>query len=164
MFPEGSRPDDKRCVPLELKVLAALRMLAVGASFDNISELACISEQTVQSFFHKWCEAFAANEFTKWCHPPTTSAEVAETTGIFARCGFPGCVGSIDVVHVPWDRCLAVNLRARLVSSLIFYLEETKNKGSLCQLSFKTLEKLLRLVDPVYAVLMTSRLETRDAN
>jgi len=121
-FPEGSRPDGKRHIPLGLQVLAALRMLGVGASFDAISELSWISEKTAQSFFHKWCDAFAANEFTEWCHPKTNSAEVAETTGVFARCGFLGCVGSIDVVHVPWDRCLAVNLRAKLVYSVIFYL------------------------------------------
>jgi hypothetical protein len=39
-------------VPLELKILGALRMLAKGCSFDAIAELSGMSISTMQPFFH----------------------------------------------------------------------------------------------------------------
>jgi hypothetical protein len=43
----------RKTVPLEMKVLGALRYLCKGVSFDGISELSGVSEQTMQQFFNK---------------------------------------------------------------------------------------------------------------
>lgn len=65
------------------------------------------SSKTIHAFFHKWCEQFAKDQYPRWCYPPKTQAEIDETIGIYGKCGFPGCFGSIDVVHVAWGRCSA---------------------------------------------------------
>ena len=44
----------ERVVPLELKLMGALRVLGRGEMFDTISELAGFGETTVRAFFHKF--------------------------------------------------------------------------------------------------------------
>ena len=41
----------------------------------------------------------------EWIVYPVTPAEVAENMGPFSHLGFPGCIGSCDVVHVWWSMC-----------------------------------------------------------
>lgn len=43
-----------RRVPLELKVLSALRALGRGEVFDTLEELTLVSESTLRVFYHKW--------------------------------------------------------------------------------------------------------------
>eukprot|EP00961_Rhodomonas_salina_P033786 454541-Rhodomonas_salina.1 len=39
---------------------------------------------------------------------PGSAAEVAKVEAVYRHMGFPGCVGSIDCVHVAWEGCPAV--------------------------------------------------------
>ena len=77
-------------VPLELKVLGALRMISKGVAFDAIAELSGMSEQTMQAFFHVFFERFVAHFKDIWIKHPSTHAEVAESMEQFRRLGFPG--------------------------------------------------------------------------
>jgi hypothetical protein len=43
-----------RKVPLEIKLLAALRALGRGEVFDTLAEITFVSEDTLRLFFHKW--------------------------------------------------------------------------------------------------------------
>lgn len=38
---------------------------------------------------------------------PTEGPELDTIMSIFEKVGFPGCMGSMDVVHIAWDRCPA---------------------------------------------------------
>merc|ERR1711998_152345 len=91
--------------PLELKILAALRVLGRGECFDTCSELSNISESTLRRFFHDFVRHMGPLHKER-CTPPT-GAELKEHMDLYARIGFPGCVGSTDGVHIHWQGCPA---------------------------------------------------------
>jgi hypothetical protein len=98
---EARGPGGGPAVPLELKLMAVLRYYATGATWDLIEEAGCFSKTTMSAFEH---------EFSKWfcdaMYPglvcPTEPKECEE---IYSKLGFPGCLGSMDGVHLAWDRC-----------------------------------------------------------
>lgn len=94
-------------VPLELKILGALRMSAKGCIFDAIAELSGMSIATMQNFFHQFWAKFNENFREEWIVYPTTAVEAADSLEIYRRLGFPGAVGSVDCTHVLWGRCPA---------------------------------------------------------
>ncbi len=53
-------------------------------------------------FFHKFNEHFVRKFYSTYVSAPTTLKEVAK---IYDKIGLPGCVGSIDCVHIAWERC-----------------------------------------------------------
>ena len=95
-------------VPLELKVLGALRMSAKGCSFDAIAELSGMSISTMQCFYHHFWDKFVAVFHDRWIIYPTTAAEAADNLAVYGRLGFPGAIGSVDCTHVYWGRCPAL--------------------------------------------------------
>lgn len=94
-------------VPLELKILGALRMLAKGCSFDAIAELSGMSISTMQPFFHYFWNKFTEVYREIWIKYPKTPEEAADNLAVYRRLGFPGAVGSVDCTHVLWERCPA---------------------------------------------------------
>lgn len=76
--------------PLELKVLAALRVIARGVCFDEVAELTNISEEVLRSFFHKFMSRFRSALQDFWINAPNSTEEVARITQLYERVGFPG--------------------------------------------------------------------------
>jgi len=97
---------DERTVFVEIKVMLALRWLASGASFDMLGELSQTSETTARVSCLNWIKYFVASQYAIWVHPPT-GEYLRETMEIYMKCGFPGCVASMDCVHVAWGMCPA---------------------------------------------------------
>ena len=107
----GKRPATDRAgietVPLELLVLGALRVLGSGCTFEAVEELTCVAEGTHRLFFH--------NEFCVWgvrasdehIKMPESEEEIKHVVKQYEERGFPGCVGSVDCVHLVWDKCPA---------------------------------------------------------
>ena len=60
-------------VPLELKILGALRMSAKGCSFDAIAELNGMSISTMQTFYHQFWAKFVSVFHDRWIVYPTTA-------------------------------------------------------------------------------------------
>lgn len=106
-FSEGLDAVGIKAAPLELKVLAVLRVLGRGYCFDGVEELCFISAEVLRIFFHKFCDLFSQKYFSVYCAPPKTEEEIASVTGIYDRLGLPGCIGSVDCVHIRWERCPA---------------------------------------------------------
>ena len=94
-------------VPLELKVLGALRMICKGCAFDTIAELSGMSEQTMQRFFHVFWEKFVMHFKDLWIKFPKTAAEAARSMEDYKKLGFPGAAGSVDCTHIWWGNCPA---------------------------------------------------------
>ena len=107
LFVEGNDCTGKAAAPLELKILAVLRVLGRGYCFDGVEELTLISAESLRIFFRKFCCLFARDNFAKYCNPPNTKEEIEKTMGIYERMGLPGCIGSTDCVHIRWERCPA---------------------------------------------------------
>lgn len=92
-------------IPIELLVLGVLRMLGRGTCLDGIYELSFVSKTTMQAFFHDWCSHVAMDLFHKHVVFPTSDDDIYKSISAFEYLGFPGCIGSMDVVHVHWDMC-----------------------------------------------------------
>jgi hypothetical protein len=107
IFLEGPDCRGVMAAPLELKILAVLRVLGRGYCFDGVEELTMISAEVLRVFFHKFVAHFARDNFSKYCNPPETPEEIQETMEIYERLGLPGCIGSTDCVHIRWERCPA---------------------------------------------------------
>ena len=95
-------------VPLELKILGAMRMSAKGCSFDAIAELSGMSISTMQTFYHQFWAKFVSVFHDRWIVYPTTAVEAADNLAVYGRLGFPGAIGSVDCTHVYWGRCPAL--------------------------------------------------------
>jgi hypothetical protein len=97
--------EDHRCRLLELKVLAVLRRLGRGGPFDDCWDGSGMDGETARVFFHDFCAKFSSTLYHVYVQPPTTSEDIKNVTTIYKLLGFPGAVGSIDCVHVRWDKC-----------------------------------------------------------
>lgn len=93
----------REAIPIELKVLGVFRVLGRGSCFDDIAELTNTSLHVHQSFFHEFCEKFVTlrDEYI------SSQSDVQHVEHMYNSLGLPGCVGSVDCVHIPWDRCPA---------------------------------------------------------
>ena len=97
----------KPSAPVELKILGWLRMLAKGCSWDLLYELSGISAEVHRNFALKFSEKFSQEMYHIYVHGPRDAEEIEKITRVYAACGFPGCVGSVDCVHFRWDMCPA---------------------------------------------------------
>ena len=91
--------------PLFLKILCCLRVLGRGEVFDSCAESTNMGEDTIRLFFHRFCKDFAAGFYDEYVRVPTTEAEIRRVEMQYRTRGFPGCLGSVDCVHVAWERC-----------------------------------------------------------
>ena len=85
--------------PLQIKVLACLRMLGKGIDYDTVCEGACISEPAIKKFFHKFIQWLAGDFYQKWVQVPT-GQKLQDAVDVFTRLGFPGAMCSTDGVHI----------------------------------------------------------------
>lgn len=93
-------------VDLEILVLGALRLLSSGVPFDLIEELTNVSYSTHFNFFKqflKWGKAASEDKI----HLPRNQTELDHIVELYDRLGLPGCAGSVDCVHLWWDKCPA---------------------------------------------------------
>jgi len=91
-------------IPVELKVLACLRILGRDACCDDIEEMSEIAESTVNAVFKQFVTGCVAKLFESYVNVPVDD-ELQTIKETYARLGFPGCVGSMDCTHVPWAMC-----------------------------------------------------------
>lgn len=91
-------------VPLELKILGILRMLGRGWCLDDISECSGISEETMRRSFHVFHTLFTRKHYLDYVMIPT-GEDLMKTMRIYDTMGLTGCIGSMDGVHIIWDKC-----------------------------------------------------------
>jgi hypothetical protein len=94
-------------VPLELKILGVLRRLGRGGSFDECWDGSSMSEHTSRDFFYDFCSRFSQTFYSEYVTIPTSREDIDRIKRTYEKLGFPGAVGSIDAVHVRWDKCPA---------------------------------------------------------
>lgn len=95
---------NRKLCPIEIKLLAVLRILGRNWSFDDIAEATLMGESTARRAFHTFCENFVREYYTVYVHRPE-GEKLQRVMDVYARMGLPGCVGSTDCVHLKWDRC-----------------------------------------------------------
>ncbi|XP_070664546.1 uncharacterized protein [Malus domestica] len=88
----------------EQKITAALRMLAYGASTDQVDEIARMGITTVMESLMWFCSAIEAlytNEYLR----TSTPRDILRLLRKGEIRGFPGMIRSIDCMHWTWKNC-----------------------------------------------------------
>jgi len=88
----------------ELLVMSALYILGSGAAFRSCNPLCGISTSEVQKFFYIFIEALVDMK-EEYIFLPRNLTELNRVNKDYSAAGLPGCVGSMDVVHVKWSHC-----------------------------------------------------------
>ena len=96
----------RQCSRLELLVLGSLFKLGNGNRRWVVQSDTNISKETHRVFFKKFIGHIASIRH-RYIYMPRNDAEVQECCRLYSDLGLPGCVGSIDVVHIGWDACPA---------------------------------------------------------
>ena len=90
-------------VPLKIKLIVALRFLALGSQWDGMEDAVDVSARTCRSWFYKkFIPWMMKNKYDAYVKPPTTSEEVAALMVPWTEAGFPGCIGCVDGTHLEW--------------------------------------------------------------
>jgi len=90
----------------ELLVMSSLYLLGTGAAFRSCRALCSICTSEVRKFFYVFLNAIVDMKDEYVCMP-TNLAELNRVSKCYDMVGLPGCMGSIDVVHVKWANCPA---------------------------------------------------------
>ena len=94
-------------VPLELKILACFEMLGRGVPAAVPAGLIGCDPKTIQLFFAFFVRTVALHLHKVHIKFPSTIAEIRECVATYDEENLPGCMGSVDCVHVPWPKALA---------------------------------------------------------
>jgi hypothetical protein len=92
-------------VPFKLRIMACLRQLRLGGPlaqhYGNYSMDYNLFRNIFLDRFLKWMYA-TKDEYIKL---PRTEDEINHVERLYLNIGHPGCIGSIDCVHVGWNAC-----------------------------------------------------------
>jgi len=91
-------------IPLEIKVLCALRILGRGSYCDDISEMSQVPLSTVNSIFKDFVIGFTSAYFSEFVRFPEGQRR-RDVMEMYSLLGFPGCIGSMDATHVRLGKC-----------------------------------------------------------
>jgi hypothetical protein len=101
---------------IELKILGCLHVIATGNSQFQVSEKTDLSKEVHIRFFIVWLANMASTKPEFILFPLDNDGYRFVVDG-HTSMGLPGCVGSVDCVHIGWDKC----------STKFFYLYKGKN-------------------------------------
>ena len=102
--PEKVDAAGKLVSSLELKVLGALYVLGTGATQHQVGVQTNLSEEVHRCFFLSWISKMSSIKM-EYIFMPTNDEQFERVVGEYSTRGLPGCVGSVDCVHVGWDKC-----------------------------------------------------------
>jgi hypothetical protein len=89
-------------IPIELKILACLRVLGNGIAFTVASELSYMSVPAIENFFRKFCRLFK-QYYEKVYIKPLDGPALVRVMSEYSRLGLPGCIGSMDATFAAWE-------------------------------------------------------------
>jgi len=91
-------------IPIEIKLLICLRILARGVTSDDVSEPSGVSRSHCHMIFQKFIHRFPLLFKNSFISLPNQE-QLKGVMNVYAAMGFPGCVGSVDCTHVRWWNC-----------------------------------------------------------
>ena len=92
--------------PLIMKILATLRFLATGDTFESIEDAAHIAAATLETWVPRIMHWMEDKLYPEMVYLPD-GEELDSALEVFELLGFPGAYCSSDGVHIPWDACPA---------------------------------------------------------
>jgi hypothetical protein len=93
-------------LPVELKVLGALRTLGRATLHDDVAEMSGADKETHRKAFLIFIRFVADKLAEEWIQVPA-GEELDQVVKEYTLMGFPGAVGSMDATHIHWMHCPA---------------------------------------------------------
>jgi hypothetical protein len=93
-----------KAVPFKLRVLACLRQLRLGGPMSQHLVTYAMDYNMFRSFYGKFLNWMWLIK-DDYIHLPKTDEEINHVERLYHRIGFPGAIGSVDCVHLPWNSC-----------------------------------------------------------
>jgi hypothetical protein len=87
-----------------LKLLGVLFALGTSATQFNVSSHTNLSEEVHRRFFIDWAAKMSSLK-AEYIYMPRDDTELKFVVGEYKALGLPGCIGSVDCVHIGWDNC-----------------------------------------------------------
>eukprot|EP00041_Stephanoeca_diplocostata_P006072 m.74419 g.74419 ORF g.74419 m.74419 type:complete len:485 (-) comp16158_c0_seq21:95-1549(-) len=106
----GKRKCGKHAQKLEktgIYVLSSLRYMAKGFDFHDAlaSDFLCSGER-LRTFYRFFIRLLNRSDvYDRYVHAPENEEQLQKCMKLYEEVGLPGCVASVDGVHVPWERC-----------------------------------------------------------
>mmetsp|Transcript_1820 Transcript_1820/g.4130 ORF Transcript_1820/g.4130 Transcript_1820/m.4130 type:complete len:220 (-) Transcript_1820:1705-2364(-) len=94
-------------IDARILMLGCFAILAKDHTFDWMELVSETSKSSNHAFFFEfifWFREFYTGEWIKF---PDTDEAIAKVMNFYTILGLPGCIGSIDCVHMGWDMCPA---------------------------------------------------------
>ncbi len=95
----------RKMASLEVKVFSALQTLTRGEVFDTSEQKNFVSAEANRVFFIEFVRQIRIRLGKQYIRFPSTVEEINKTTSYYAKLGLPGCIGSLDCVHIHWGMC-----------------------------------------------------------
>ena len=89
---------------LELKLMGCLNVLGKGADHFSVSLQTLLSEEIRRTLFIKWIGLMASVK-EQFIYMPLDELQLKFVADKYKAMGLPGCIGSVDWVHIGWDQC-----------------------------------------------------------
>jgi hypothetical protein len=123
----GEEKKSKAIPPLYMKMMGTFRLMGRNLVYDDINEISGISERTMATFYRKYTQTFACQNYDEWMRQPQLNEDVSTNEMVYRMNGYDsfafnlsanaqdltwharlaGCCNSIDGFHVCWDNCPA---------------------------------------------------------
>ena len=79
--------------------------MALGVPFEGVRAESGISRTRMNFFYHEFTRWMSDAYYSEAVRPPQTIEEVKRAESVYSKLGLPGCVSSMDGVHLAWDNC-----------------------------------------------------------
>ena len=89
-------------IPMEILVLICFRLLGRYPLLDELTELTKVSQASISRYFDVFCRVYSDIIFPEVVRVPQSDEEVHNSMYPYERAGLPGCIASLDCVHVEW--------------------------------------------------------------
>ena len=93
---DGTRPRLELHVFTATAADSAADIEMLGCAWDVIEEISHVSISTSATFHAKYMEWFRETQYDEYVNP----TDITKAEGQYSMLGFPGCVGSMDGVHL----------------------------------------------------------------
>jgi hypothetical protein len=104
-FDDSRDVTGERAAPLEILILAVLRYLGRGWTFDDLWENTGVHAETHRQFFHKFIAFGSDVLYARFVDTPMRETSVDNQGYEMNIAGFHGAVGSSDARHIIMEKC-----------------------------------------------------------
>lgn len=99
------KSNGRKGIPSTIKILACLRLLRTGDSYDRMDDGCKMAEETLRVYFIKFLKDMKELYAEMYLNRRPTRTELKEIESEYNDAGFEGCAGCLDCMKLKWKNC-----------------------------------------------------------